>query len=194
MAEIRGGAANSCIPPLRIRLRHPHDKLANLRHDPAPSELFVPRAVVPHPRHEPSVSSQQGCRCDDTGNFCQEFPAKRLTLYREPRHRSSAVRRSLPPAKPSFEHPVRLGQVDDSACGANSMSSSMSADRAAPSKHCSLLADTRESSAAPGSANRPGARPGRLMGRPMCSSQASQRKSLTASEDDRLSFCTIRDN
>ena len=48
------------------------------------------------------MPSQQGFRCDDTGNFCQEFPAKRLALYREPT--SLVVRGSkLPPAKPSFE-------------------------------------------------------------------------------------------
>ena len=55
------------------------DKLANLGHDPGPSGLFSPLAVV-----QPSVPSQQGFRCDDTGDFCQEFPAKRLTLYRAP--------------------------------------------------------------------------------------------------------------
>ena len=42
MAEIREGTANSCIPPPRIRLRHPHNELANLGHDPRPSELFPP--------------------------------------------------------------------------------------------------------------------------------------------------------
>ncbi len=36
-----------------------------------------------------------------------------------------------------------------------------------------LLQDTRGASAAPGSANRPGARPGRFVARQMCSSQAS---------------------
>ena len=49
MAEIREGAANACIPPPRIRLRHPYDKLANLGHDPGPSGLFPPLAVVPVP-------------------------------------------------------------------------------------------------------------------------------------------------
>ena len=72
MAEIREGAANACIPPLRIRLRHPHHELANLHHDPGPSGLFPPLAVVPLPRNQPSVPSQQGFRCDDTGDFCQD--------------------------------------------------------------------------------------------------------------------------
>ena len=98
MAEIREGAANACIPPLRIRLRHPHNELANLHHDPRPSGLFPPLAVVPLPRNQPSVPSQQGFPCDDTGDFCQEFPAKRLTLYREPT--SLGVRQAkLLPAK-----------------------------------------------------------------------------------------------
>ena len=113
MAEIREGAANACIPPLRIRLRHPHHELANLNHDPGPSGLFPPLAVVPLPRNEPSMPSQQGFRCDDTGDFCQEFPAKRLTLYREPT--SLGVRQAkLLPAKPSFEDSVLLEQVDHS--------------------------------------------------------------------------------
>ena len=60
-----------------------YDELANLGHDPGPSGLFPPLAVVPLPRNQPSVPSQKGFRCDDTGDFCQEFPAKRLTLYRE---------------------------------------------------------------------------------------------------------------
>ena len=48
---------------------------------------------------------------DDTGNFCQEFPAKRLTLYREPT--SLVVRETkLPPAKPSLENSVLFEQVD----------------------------------------------------------------------------------
>ena len=113
MAEIREGAANACIPPPRIRLRHPYDKLANLGHDPGPSGLFPPLAVVPLPRNQPSVPSQKGFRCDDTGDFCQEFPAKRLTLYREP---TSLVvcETKLPPAKPSFEDFVLLEQVDHS--------------------------------------------------------------------------------
>ena len=91
----------------RIRLRHPYDKLANLGHDPGPSGLFPPLAVVPLPRNQPSVPSQQGFRCDDTGDFCQEFPAKRLTLYREP---TSLVvcETKLPPAKPSVEDFVLL--------------------------------------------------------------------------------------
>ena len=114
MAEIREGAANSCIPPPRIRLRHPHNELANLHHDPGPSELFPPLAVVPLPRNQPSVPSQQGFRCDDTGDFCQEFPAKRLTLYREPT--SLGVRQAkLLPAKLSFEDSVLLEQVDHSS-------------------------------------------------------------------------------
>ena len=100
-------------PPPRIRLSHPYDELANLGHDPGSSGLFPPRAVVPLPRNEPSVPGQQGFRCDDTGNFCQEFPAKRLTRYREPM--SLVVREAkLPPAKPSFEDSVLLKQVDDS--------------------------------------------------------------------------------
>ena len=64
--------------------------------------------------HEPrDTSSQKGFRCDDTGDFCQEFPAKRLTLYREP---TSLVvcETKLPPAEPSFEDFVLLEQVDDS--------------------------------------------------------------------------------
>ncbi len=113
MAEIRERAANSCIPPLRIRRRHSHDELGNLGHYPGPSELFPPRTVVPLPRNEPPVPSQQGFRCDDTGDFCQEFPAERLTLYRETT--SLVVREAkLPPAKPSFEDSVLLEQVDDS--------------------------------------------------------------------------------
>ena len=113
MAEIREGAANACIPPPRIRLRHPYDKLANLGHDSGPSGLFPPLAVVPLPRNQPSVPSQQGFRCDDTGDFCQEFPAKRLTLYREP---TSLIvcETKPPPAEPSFEDFVLLEQVDDS--------------------------------------------------------------------------------
>ena len=56
------------------------------------------------------MPSQKGFRCDDTGDFCQEFPAKRLTLYREP---TSLVvcETKLPPAKPSFEDFVLLEQV-----------------------------------------------------------------------------------
>ena len=48
-----------------------------------------------------------------TGDFCQEFPAKRLTLYREP---TSLVvcEAKLLPAKPSFEDSVLLEQVDHS--------------------------------------------------------------------------------
>ena len=100
--------------PLRIRRRHSHHELANLGHDPGPSKLFPPRAVVPLPRNEPSVPSQQGFRCDDTGDFGQEFPAKRLTLYRKPT--ALVVREAkLPPAKPSFEDSVLLKQVDDSS-------------------------------------------------------------------------------
>ncbi len=30
------------------------------------------------------MPSQEGFRCDDTGDFGQEFPAERLTLCREP--------------------------------------------------------------------------------------------------------------
>ena len=71
MAEIREGAAKACIPPLRIRLRHPYDELANLGHDPGPSELFLPLAVVPLPRDEPSVPSQKSFRCDDTGDLSE---------------------------------------------------------------------------------------------------------------------------
>ena len=62
----------------------PTDELANLGHDPRPSELFPPLAVVPLLRDELSVPSQKSFRCDDSGDFCQEFPAKRLTLYRQP--------------------------------------------------------------------------------------------------------------
>jgi len=59
------------------------------------------------------VPSQEGFRCDDTGGFCQEFPAERLTLYREPT--SLVVREAkLPPAKPSFEDSILFEQVDDS--------------------------------------------------------------------------------
>ena len=78
-----------------------------------PSGLFPPLAVVPLPRNQPSVPSQQGFRCDDSGDFCQEFPAKRLTLYREP---TSLVvcETKLPPAKSSFEDFVLLEQVDNS--------------------------------------------------------------------------------
>ena len=59
MTEIRECAANSCIAPLRIRLRHGHDELGNLDHYPGSSELFPPRAVVPLPRNEPSVPGQE---------------------------------------------------------------------------------------------------------------------------------------
>ena len=59
------------------------------------------------------LPSQKGFRCDDTGDFCQEFPAKRLTLYRETM--SLVVREAKrPPAKPSFEDSDLLEQVDDS--------------------------------------------------------------------------------
>ena len=64
-AEIREGTANPCIPPLRIRLSHSHHELTDLGHDSGPSKLFPPLAVVPLPRNEPSVLSQQGFRCDD---------------------------------------------------------------------------------------------------------------------------------
>ena len=69
--------------------------------------------IFGHDGDKPSVPSQKGFRCDDTGDFCQEFPAKRLTLYREP---TSLVvcETKLPPAEPSFEDFVRLEQVDDS--------------------------------------------------------------------------------
>ena len=61
-----------------------------------PSDLFPPLAVVPLPHNEPSVPSQQGFRCDDSGDFCQEFPAKRLTLHREPTSPGvSAITRTL---------------------------------------------------------------------------------------------------
>ena len=59
------------------------------------------------------MPGQEGFRCDDTGDFRQEFPAERLTLYREPT--SLVVREAkLPPAKPSLEDSVLLEQVDDS--------------------------------------------------------------------------------
>ena len=69
--------------------------------------------IFGHDGDEPSVPSQKGFRCDDTGDFCQEFPAKRLTIYREP---TSLVvcETKLPPAEPSFEDFVLLEQVDDS--------------------------------------------------------------------------------
>ena len=74
----------------------PHNKVANLGHDPGPSDLFPPLAIVPLPHNEPSVPSQQGFRCDDSGDFCQEFPAKRLTLHREPTSPGvSAITRTL---------------------------------------------------------------------------------------------------
>ena len=100
-------------PHLGFDFAIPHNELANLHHDPRPSGLFPPLAVVPLLRDEPSVPSQQGFRCDDTGDFCQEFPAKRLTLYRQP---TSLVvcETKLPPAKPSFEDSVLLEQVDNS--------------------------------------------------------------------------------
>ena len=53
------------------------------------------------------MPSQKGFRCDDSGDFCQEFPAKRLTLYRKPT--SLVVREAkLPPAKRSCEDSVLL--------------------------------------------------------------------------------------
>ena len=59
------------------------------------------------------MPGQDGFRCDDTGDFGQEFPAKLLTLYREP---SSLVvgEAKFPPVKPSLEDSVLLDQVDDS--------------------------------------------------------------------------------
>ena len=85
----------------------------DLGDDSRPSEPFPPLAVVPLPYNEPSVPSQQRFRSDDTGNFCQKFPAKRLTLYREPT--SLVIRQTkLPPAKPSLEDSVLFEQVDDS--------------------------------------------------------------------------------
>ena len=58
------------------------------------------------------MPGQEGFRCDDTGDFSQEFPAERLTLYREPP--PLVIREAkLPPAKPSFEDFVLLEQVDD---------------------------------------------------------------------------------
>ena len=69
--------------------------------------------IFGHDGDEPSVPSQKGFRCDDTGDFCQEFPAKRLTLYREPTS-LGVCETKLPPAKPSFEDFVLLEQVDDS--------------------------------------------------------------------------------
>ena len=41
MAEIREGAANACIPPPRIRLRHPYDKLSSLGHDRGRPGCFI---------------------------------------------------------------------------------------------------------------------------------------------------------
>ena len=79
-----------------------------------PSELFPPLAVVPLPRDEPSVPSQKGFRCDDSGDFCQEFPAKRLTLYRQPTSLAVCEAKLLP-AEPSLEDSVLLKQVDDSS-------------------------------------------------------------------------------
>ena len=65
------------------------------------------------PQLDSTVPSQQSFRRDDAGDFCQEPPAKRLTLHREPT--SLGVRQTkLPPAKPSFEDSVLLEQVDDS--------------------------------------------------------------------------------
>ncbi len=59
------------------------------------------------------MPGQESVRGDDTGDFGQEFPAKLLTLYREP---TSLVvgEAKFPPAKPSFEDSVLLEQVDDS--------------------------------------------------------------------------------
>ncbi len=74
---------------------------------------FRRSASVPLPRNEPSVPGQQRFRRDESGDFCQEFPAERLTLYREP---TSLVvgEAKFPPAKPSFEDSVLLESVDDS--------------------------------------------------------------------------------
>ena len=60
---------------------------------------FPPRAVVSLPRNESSVPGQESVRGHDTGDFGQEFPAKLLTLYREP---TSLVvgEAKFPPAKP----------------------------------------------------------------------------------------------
>jgi len=53
----------------------------------------------------------QAKRCDDTGDFCQEFPADGFTLL--PRAASLVVREAkLPPAKPGFEDSILLDQVD----------------------------------------------------------------------------------
>ena len=60
-----------------------------------------------------AVPNQKGFRCDDTGDFCQEFPAKRLTFYRE-QTAIGVCETKLSPAKPSFEDSVLLKQVDDS--------------------------------------------------------------------------------
>ena len=60
------------------------------------------------------MPGQEGFRrCDDTGDFGQEFPAERLTLCREP---PSLVvgEAEFPPVKPSLEDSVLLDQVDDS--------------------------------------------------------------------------------
>ncbi len=58
------------------------------------------------------MPGQESVRGDDTGDVGHEFPAKLLTLYREPT--SLVVREAkLPPAKPSFEDSVLLEQVDD---------------------------------------------------------------------------------
>ena len=57
--------------------------------------------------------TRRGFQCDDTGDFCQQFPAKRLTLYCQTT--PLVVRETkLPPAKPSFEDSVLLEQIDDS--------------------------------------------------------------------------------
>ena len=61
------------------------NELANLGHDPRPSDLFPPCAVVPLPRYEPSVSSQKSFRPS-----ALPFTARR-------RRRSSSVRRSFLP-------------------------------------------------------------------------------------------------
>ena len=85
---------------------YPHYERANLDQHARASRL-PPGAIIPLPSNEPSVPRQQGVGSDDTGDFGQEFPAERFSLYGEP---TSLVvgEAKPPPAETSLEDPVLL--------------------------------------------------------------------------------------
>ena len=96
-------------PGCRLQRCTEHKRANLLEHCPAHARRELRRD------YNRTVYAKNGidARKADTDDFCQEFPAKRLTLYREPM--SLVVREAkLPPAKPSFEDSVLLEQVDDS--------------------------------------------------------------------------------